>query len=445
MPKEAASIIQRLTRLRDDLQNKANRIRNAAGGKNTSQVIELIDAWGAIKDRLQEIVFLNDSIDYVEKGIAQGDPATKNATVRERLDRDKAALKAKLKTVARLENKGSKLLSLAAEPAQEQPAAEENPVPEPKKAPTPPGKAPQKSKPQVPPKARPMTIDEYQTRMDALKTQSERAVVTQLPALEQQAYALLVEWLGTVDTESGRLVANQATRTALNNFTDLYISTFTELSDYQGMVSKYLKNFKSIAQLQAEFQKTRGFDPAKAQVGAAQEVVVAEIIDRYTENGLNKGFVQPLRELLFNNVAGGRNKKEALAQAKGYIESGKDSTGKLAQYLEQTAQQGVDSYEGATNTRIMQAYKVDTLIMAGSLIKTSSPQCRYCINDLGGLIDRTDWPDVKALAEDNGLIEGTTFDNLSFNKLHWGCRHSFTPAVLSPAERSQLLQNPTNK
>lgn len=289
-----------------------------------------------------------------------------------------------------------------------------------------------------------MTFEEYQRRLDDLKRQSENAVVTQLPALEQQAYALLVEWIGALDTQNGRLVANEATRQALSSFTDFYLTTLTELGDYRGMVSRYLKNFKDIGQLQADFARERGIDVKRAHVGAAQEVVIGEVIDRYTENGLNQGFVQPLRELLFNNVAGGLNKRQALAQVRDYVASGKDSTGKLARYLEQTAQQGVDSYEGATNARIMQAYQIDTLIMAGSLIKTSSPQCRYCINQLGGLIDRADWPDVRDIAQDNGLIEGTTFDNLPFNKLHWGCRHSFTPAALSQEERSQLLQNPTN-
>jgi len=280
-----------------------------------------------------------------------------------------------------------------------------------------------------------VTLEEYIRALAKLKLDAERAVILELPALEQQAYALLVEIVAELSTRNGQLVADEATRAALNNFTDLYLNTLTELGDYQGMVSKYLKNFKPIAQLMAEFNASRGLDPVKAQVGAAQEVVIGEVVDRYLENGLNRGFVQPLRELLFNNVAGGLNKKQALVQLEDFIKSGKDSTGKLAQYLEQTAQQGVDSYEGATNTRIMQAYQIDTLIMSGSLIKTSSRQCRYAINELGGLIDRADWPALRELAKDDGLVEGTTFDTLPFNRLHWGCRHLFTPAVLGEKER----------
>jgi hypothetical protein len=193
-----------------------------------------------------------------------------------------------------------------------------------------------------------------------------------------------------------------------------------------------------------EFQKSQNVNVKQARLGAVQELVVGELINRYSDNGLNPGFVQPLRELLFNNITGGLNKSEAMAQLRDFIESGKDTTGKLHRYLEQTAQQGVDSYTGAINTRIMQTFKIETYIMSGSLIDTSSPQCRFGIKKLNGIIDRKDWPKLKAIAEKNGLIEGTTFDNLPINKLHWGCRHEFTPVTLTAKQRENLLSNPVN-
>jgi len=193
-----------------------------------------------------------------------------------------------------------------------------------------------------------------------------------------------------------------------------------------------------------DFQKSQGVNIKQARLGAVQEIVVNEVINRYSENGLNPGFVQPLREILFNNVTGGLNKKEAMAQLKDYIASGKDESGKLHRYIEQTAQHGVDSYTGAINTRIMETFKINTMIMSGSLIATSSNQCRFAIEKMGGIIDRKDWPKLKKLAEKDGLIEGTTFDNLPINKLHWGCRHEFTPVTLTPKQRAKILTNPVN-
>lgn len=290
-----------------------------------------------------------------------------------------------------------------------------------------------------------MTHEEYIKKLARLKEQSQRAVVAGLPSIEQQAYQLLMDYIDqNLDTKDGNLVPNDRAVKALQNFTDIYLGALTELSDYKGTVGQYLKNFKSMGQLMADFHRANGLNVKTANLGAVQEIVVNEIINRYSENGLNPGFVQPLRELLFNNVTGGLNKKQAMAQLRDYIASGKDATGKLGQYLEQTAQQGVDSYSGAVNTRIVQTFKIDTYLMSGSLIATSSPQCRWAIEKLGGIIDKKDWPALKAKAEKNGLAEGTNFENLAINKLHWGCRHEFTAITLTPSQRANLLQNPVN-
>lgn len=290
-----------------------------------------------------------------------------------------------------------------------------------------------------------MTFEEYIKKLFALKDGSERQLGARLPDIEKQAMRLLMDFIDdNLDLKNGEFVANERAAKALQNFTDYFMAAINDLGDYKGAISGYLKNFKTMADLMADFQKSQGRPVAAARIGAVQEIVVAEIIDRYTNNGLNKGFVQPLRELLFTHVSGGLSKKAAMNQLRDYIESGKDTSGKLGRYLVQTAQQGVDSYTGAINARIMQTYKVETYIMSGSLIATSSKQCRYGVEKLHGIIDRKDWPKLKAIAETDGLIEGTTFDNLPINKLHWGCRHEFTPVVLTPEQRKRLLQNPVN-
>jgi hypothetical protein len=290
-----------------------------------------------------------------------------------------------------------------------------------------------------------MTYEEYIKKLEELRKKAEQAIIEQMPSIEKVAYQIAVEYVDqNLDTKGGRLVPDERALLALNKFTDDYLGAFTENLTYQGAIGKYLKNFKSISDLIDEFQTSQGRNVQQAKLGAVQEIVVGEIVNQYSENGLNKGFVQPLRELLFNNITSGLNKTEAISQLKDYIASGKDTTGKLGQYLTQTAQQGVDSYTGAINVRIMNTFKINTMIMSGSLIKTSSPQCRYAIGELGGLIDRDDWPKLEEMAKEDGLIEGTTFDNLPINKLHWGCRHEFTPMVVKPEQRKKLLANTVN-
>jgi len=291
-----------------------------------------------------------------------------------------------------------------------------------------------------------MTPEEYIKKLEELKKKSLRAVLQDSPEVEKQALELLRDFIDeNLDTKDGKFVPNERAVKAINSFTDTYLKAVSELKDYKGMVGQYLKNFKDIGTLMEEFQKGNGVNVKQARLGPVQELVVAETINRYSENGLNPDFVQPLRELMFNNITGGLNKKEAMAQLREFISGGRDESGILGRYIEQTAQQGVDSYTGAINVRIMQTFKIDTYVMSGSLIATSSKQCRFVFKKWGGLINREDWPELEKIAEDEGLIEGTDFDNLPINKLHWGCRHEFTPVVLSEKQKEKLKANPVNK
>jgi hypothetical protein len=290
-----------------------------------------------------------------------------------------------------------------------------------------------------------MTYADYIKQLTELKAKAEKSILAQLPKIEKVAYQIAVDFVDNyLDTEGGKIIPNDAALRALNRFADDYLGAFTKNQTYKGAVSGYLKNFKDISNMMTEFQKSQGLNIQQARLGAVQEIVVAEIVNRYSANGLNPGFVQPLRQILFNNITGGMNKTEAMAQLREYIDSGKDKTGKLGRYIEQTAQQGVDSYTGAINTRINQTFKINTMIMSGSLIATSSPQCRYGIEKLGGIIDREDFPKMKEIGLKNGWIEGTTFDNLPINKNHFGCRHEFTPLILTEDQRKKILSKPVN-
>jgi hypothetical protein len=164
---------------------------------------------------------------------------------------------------------------------------------------------------------------------------------------------------------------------------------------------------------------------------ASKKIIIDETLNQMLDNGLNQHFVQPLRDLIYRNVTSGLNLKDAKVQIKEYIEGGKDTSGKLGSYIGQTAQQAVDSYSGVINMKILDNFDMNGLLITGSLIDNSSPQCRFAIEELGGEITRENWPQVVAHATKRfPLIEGTDFDNLPLNRLHWGCRHSFFPIIL---------------
>jgi hypothetical protein len=249
--------------------------------------------------------------------------------------------------------------------------------------------------------------------------------------LLNSSYAWL---LNNLDLQKGVFEVPGDFPSLMNGFVDNILKIADKSSLYSGAINNYITDLgvirKNIDDFHYDFHEIAKNKPGVKDV---QKAVITEVIDQYSENGLNKHFAQPLRDLMFGNILGGMSQKEAKEYLQQYITGGKDESGKLQQYLEQTAQQGVDSYTGAINMQLKKDFDFTGYVISGSLIDTSSKQCIYAINTSdGGYLSFEDWEKVLQIARENKkakLIDGTTVDNLPLNKLHWGCRHEFTPVV----------------
>lgn len=271
---------------------------------------------------------------------------------------------------------------------------------------------------------------DYIRELEELKGNAENQIIANIPDIKNQALEAVLEWVdSTLEIKKGNIVASAETINILNEFDSNYMKVMRQLELYQGSVTQYLKELKPIGELMADFQKsTNKINVADAGVGDAQKLVVNEILNAYTSNGMNAEIVQPLRNILYQNISSGASMKDTKEQLADFIKGSKGKPGKVERYLVQTAQQGVDSYTGIINKMLMDTIDYNALIMSGSLIDTSSKQCVYGIDILGGLITAESFEkQLKSIAEKNGLVKETTFKNLPFNKLHWGCRHEFTP------------------
>jgi hypothetical protein len=270
------------------------------------------------------------------------------------------------------------------------------------------------------------------TGQDILKAKQKAldALNKRVGEMSSAAYQILLQAIeSSFDIKSGSIVGGKDFVKQLNKLTVKVLDLIQSEPKFTGPVSQFVKRFTPISEAINEFQKE--VNGIKVPAFEAQKnIVIDETIDKMLNNGLNQKFVQPLRDLIYQNVTGGLSLADAKAQIKEFIQGGKDVSGKLGSYVEQTAQQAVDSYSGIINNKLLEQFDYDGLLVTGSLIDNSSPQCRYAIEELGGKITRENWPKVEAIAKKHGLIEGTTFDNLPLNKLHWGCRHSFFPVII---------------
>lgn len=271
--------------------------------------------------------------------------------------------------------------------------------------------------------------------IDEAKRKAIEALAKRIHEMGEAVYSIMLKEIEEIfDFKEGKIIADKAFVKQLNKLTIEVLDLLQSDPKFTGPVSAFVKRFESISEEISSFQKSVNNIKVPA-FEAAKKIVIDETLDQMLNNGLNQNFTQPLRSLIYQNVsAKGLSLTEAREQIKEYIEGGKDESGKLGRYIEQTAQHAVDSYSGAINKKILETFDMNGLLMTGSLIDNSSPQCRFVIEELGGQITRENWPQVVEKATKRfPLIEGTTFDNLPAMRLHWGCRHSFYPLIIKKA------------
>ena len=283
-----------------------------------------------------------------------------------------------------------------------------------------------------------MTYEEYIDGIEKLKSANEQRIISIIPDVQDEVLRSLMKWIDyNLDIQRGNLFVTEETKNILNTFDQDLLDLFKKMKGYNRAIDEFIKELKPISGIIKTYQqKANGIDWSALNLKPTEKLVIDEIINSYKDAGINAEFIQPLRDLLYQNVIAGSSLGDAKQGIKEYVKGGKDKSGKLKSYLTSTTQQAVDSYTGAINKKLMDTFDYPVLIMSGSLISTSSPQCRKAVEEKRALItEKIFEEELRPIAEKNGLIKGTTFMNLPFNRLHWGCRHEFTPSMIKPGDK----------
>lgn len=280
-----------------------------------------------------------------------------------------------------------------------------------------------------------MTIKEYINKL----RQAKQLAVDRWGNLSQLERAVVdgsFDWLvDNLEIKKGEIQINEDLSATMDDFVRAAIQTINNVPAFQSKMKLFLQDLTTISNNNKSFHRTtNNFNIDKAGVNDVQKAVVDQIIDQFRGNGLNAHFAQPLKENIFRNILAGANMREVKEVLNNYILSGADGSGKLSSYLDQTAMQAVDAYTGAINQKLIEDFTFTGFIISGSLIETSSKQCVMAVEEsakTGGYLPMDEWEKILDVARDNGLIPGTNLKNLPLNKLHWGCRHDFTPVIIN--------------
>lgn len=222
----------------------------------------------------------------------------------------------------------------------------------------------------------------------------------------------------SLDVNKGKVQPTDKTQSAVKKG----IQSFYNSNQYRNSIARYLKDLEAFDRVKVAEYAKQGMTLSGTNITEAQRIAVAEHISYLNESGINERFNQPLRKVIFQNIRLGKSLSEIKAELSKFAEFKTNQ-----QYFQQTAQQGADAYTSIVDQKIMDKYesRITGLRIVGTVIETSEPQCREAVS-MGRELTIKEWNTLLKKYSDK-IIPGTTIKNLMTNKLHHGCRHTFTP------------------
>jgi hypothetical protein len=209
------------------------------------------------------------------------------------------------------------------------------------------------------------------------------------------------------------------------------IKNFYNSDKYQKSIAGILKNIEVASDSKRTFYKDKGLEVSKSALTKQQALVVGEYLDNLSESGLNSKFNQTLRRLIYDSIRGNQSQAELTKSLQSKIKSGK-APSELNKYVRSATIQAADAYTSIVDKEIFNKFedRITGYRIVGTLIETSSPQCRSFVEDYGRQIKiGTELNNFINFAIEEGASEELTAKNLPVLKLHYGCRHQFVPYI----------------
>lgn len=249
-----------------------------------------------------------------------------------------------------------------------------------------------------------------------------------LTALEKQMISELVKTINASAITTGGTITG-LTQSA-GSIVTKSLKSFYSSAAYKKSIASILKNLDVAVDQKLSVYKDEGLEISKKALSNGQKIVIDEFIDNLSDNGLNSKFNQPLRQLIYDNIRNNvdlNGLRDSLIEK---IESGK-APSELSKYVKNATRQAADAYTSIVDTEIFNKFKnrVTHFMIVGTLIETSSPQCRQFVEKYDRKIPIEELDKWISFAKENGGSEELTADNLPTLKAHYGCRHQFIPYI----------------
>jgi hypothetical protein len=233
---------------------------------------------------------------------------------------------------------------------------------------------------------------------------------------------------------------------ALVNELNKVIAGAIQGSSYPVNVKSYIGSFDTIRTLNEDIHRDlNDLDPSEIEdkLNQVQKTNVQNVLDNLVRNGMEQGFVEPVKQGIFKNIVGGMNLEDFQSYLETTILSDPLKQGQFKRYVTQISRDALNQYDGQINQQIATDLGLDAYRYVGSLIEDSRPQCRRWVAKeillKEELTDEISW----ATNNGSGMIPGTNSENFATYRGGYSCRHQAIPFKMTKREREEydkLLQ-----
>ena len=211
------------------------------------------------------------------------------------------------------------------------------------------------------------------------------------------------------------------------------IRALYDTNQYKNSLASLLSDVQGLGVSKLGVYAGDGLNVAISDLSEAQSVAYDSLLDSLNESGLNQRFNQPIRQLIYQNVRDGSSQTMLEKAIRSFVLTEKGSKSELNRYINSVSIQSADAYSSAIDQEVYTRYRtrITDIRVVGSLIDTSSRQCRRAVLVYNREIPIDKLDEWIGYAKENGGAQTLNSDNLSSLKAHYGCRHQFVPVILN--------------
>ncbi len=277
-----------------------------------------------------------------------------------------------------------------------------------------------------------MSIDKNFNKGIKIMDGAETNLASSIAKIEKKIYDEILKIFESITITDGRLSNNQKTDEFLASL-DRKIAKVLRDNGYNDSVSKYLTNFDKLSENIKKIQsQLNGINLTATQINPYLRIEISNTWDKLLGSGINKDFINPLRQGIYRNIMFGATIGDVEKLVKDFVITKKGSDSKLLRYVKQVSRDSISQFDGGLQQKIATELNLNGCRYIGSIIIDSRAQCRKWTEE--GLIKLdSDFAQeiVSAIngtlnydgKNSSGMIKDTTLATFMANRGGYNCRH----------------------